>query len=76
MKNIRLINVHINSVIFSQCVFINILLNRSDIMVNKKLFAQNITGKASNSLIYRNNIGIKAADKIIQRIKRRYGSTG
>ena len=66
MENVRLVNVDIYCVIFSQRIFIYIILNRSYLVIDKKLFSQNISRKASYSVVNSDNIRVKAADKIIQ----------
>ena len=66
MENICLINVYVDSVVLFKGLLGDIVLNGGDIVVDEKLFALFVTGKASYSVINGNDIGIKAADKIIK----------
>ena len=76
MEYVRLIHVYIGCVIFCQRIIVDKILDRSYIVVEIQLSSAYITGKASHPVIYRYDIGIETADKVIQRIKRRDLSAG
>ena len=76
MEYVRLIHIYICSVIFRQRIIVDKILYRGYIVVEIQLSSAYITGKASHPVVYRYNIGIETADKIIQRIKRRNLSAG
>ena len=76
MENIGLINVNVHRVVSFEGILCNIVLNGGYIVVYEKLFAVFIAGKASDAVVYCDDIGIKAADKVVQRFQRGYLSAG
>ena len=70
MEDVGFVNINVHRVIAAQSLFINIVLNRIDIMVNKQFTALQITGEAAHPVIHSDDVGIKTANQIIQRGKR------
>ena len=76
VKNIGLIHIDVDSVVACQGGIVDIILDGSDIVVDKEFFAENIAGEASDAVIYGDYIRIEAGDKVIQGIQRRYSAAG
>ena len=66
MENIRLIYINIHCVISFQSTAVNIILDRSDLVVHKQFFPVYAPGKSTDPVIHSNDIGIERADKIVQ----------
>ena len=69
VKNIGLIDIHVDSVILCKGAVVDVVLYGSYIVVDKKLLAQHITGEAPDTVVYGDDIGIEAGYQVVQRIK-------
>ena len=71
MEDIRLIHIHIHRIVMLQGGRINVILNGGNIVVDEKLLAAHIPGKAPNPVVNGDDIRVKAADQIIEGVQRR-----
>ena len=71
MKDIGLIHIYVNGIVTLQGIPGNIILNGGDVVVDKQLSSIHIPSKTTDPVIHSNNVRVKAADKVIQRLQRR-----
>ena len=76
MEDIGLIHIHIHRIVMLQGGRINVILNGGNIVVDEKLLAAHIPGKAPNPVVNGDDIRVKAADQVIEGVQRRNGAAG
>ncbi|MPM01379.1 hypothetical protein SDC9_47619 [bioreactor metagenome] len=76
MKDIGLVHVNVDGVVFFQCFAVDVILDGSNVVVDKQLLPVHVAGEAPDPVIHRDDIRIEAADEIIQRAEGCYFPAG
>ncbi|MNN26852.1 hypothetical protein D3C81_1403720 [compost metagenome] len=68
MENMLRVHIDVDHLILLDYFVGNVVLDRTDIMVDEQLVAVDVPGKSANPVIDRHNVRFEGVDQVIQRL--------